>query len=129
MKTLPDTETRAEIVRVLTALSDVVAEAGPDYVYPKKDRPVQMEGIGTDCYYLWEGKADCIVARTLVKLGISVSLLHEGQGIYSHTQIPLSPFSRELLSAAQDPQDRGAPWGDCLRLARNYADRQFGVTL
>lgn len=131
MRTL-DTVNRVEMQRVLRALKEVVDEAGRGYVYPRAERPQidgRLGGPPTNCYYVWEGKADCIVARTFEKLGLPLSILRENTGIYGHIDIPLTPEALEILSIAQNIQDSEQTWGKALDGALLHAQTTFGVTL
>ena len=83
--TLLTDEKRAEFIpmayRFMEAAIAVVAEQGGSYVYPRSERPVpldwDMDPARGACFYVWEGEPDCLIGRTLVRLGLPLDLLEE----------------------------------------------------
>lgn len=108
---------KKDVQLVLKTLEEVVNELGSDFVYP--DRPALESNLDVDCYYVWKGKPDCIAARVLHKLGVSVDTLaeHEG-GPCQNIPSPLSVPALTVLGTAQQSQDERYPYGEALLAAR-----------
>jgi len=133
-----------EMLSMLRALKQVVAEAGDDYVYTKK-----VTGLSDypGCVYVFNGEPDCLAGRVLAKLGVSTETLRnwEGKMCYSMTASatahplldlgdnfylePLSFFreTMEILGRAQGAQDSGNSWGIARDRALSYAAERYGV--
>lgn len=113
-----------DVDTVMQALSEVVAEVGPDYRY-WPDHPI---GKFADrmCYYVEiDGTAGCIVGRVLHRLGIPITELRLWEGAAAFMmrdpvhgkRALLTGAAAQCLSAAQRRQDRNLPWGEALRAA------------
>lgn len=136
MQTLTETE-QEEVKLVLRTLEEVVAEAGADYVCPKRPLIPSEYGPGTGCHYVWENKPDCIVGRVLFKLGWTLDELRQIENMIA-IRIPreeaelgsrLSIYSWEILSFAQQWQDLGHEWSKCLAYAKDYARNNYGIEI
>lgn len=137
----PATEQEKEEVKVaLRALREVVTEAGEFYVYPVG----KAIGVPGGCAYVRQGEPDCIVARTLVKLGATVESLIPWEGKscdfmpsvhaawrnhYPVAPVPMGMPAYNVLRWAQTMQDRGETWGVSLRAAEREAEVSYGVVL
>lgn len=127
-----------EMLSMLRALKQVVAEAGDEWTYVRRPNKT---GIGTGCFYVFNGEPDCIAGRVLHKLGVSVEdlSLWEGKvcGQMAHyfaeqLDIPVIPFSDptlSILNTAQDTSDSGHTWGYALQSALDHARTVYGVTV
>jgi hypothetical protein len=133
-----------EMLSMLRALKQVVAEAGDDYVYTKK-----VTGLSDypGCVYVFNGEPDCLGGRVLAKLGVSTETLRswEGKmcesmtkGATAHPLLgfgdnyylePLSFFSptMEILARAQRFQDAGNAWGEVRNWTLQLAAQRYGV--
>lgn len=103
-----------DIEKAIAVLTEVVNEAGRDYVYPRLNK----------CVYVHEGKPDCIAARALVKLGVPLSIL-AGQEDVSAISLALTGQPNDvllLLDIAQGAQDEGRTWGEALDLIKGRLD-------
>lgn len=110
------------------ALLTVVADAGPEYVYPKEEKVVS--GYGDDynvCQYITPGRPQgaCVVGRALVLLGADPAELHNigdgqigGDGLNAYDL--LSSYSnaseevRDGYQVVQSYQDSDESWGTAL---------------
>lgn len=136
-----------EAPAALRALREVVAEVGPDFQYHA--RPGSDHDLPTDCRYVNRDKPDCIVAKALHKLGISVEELSQWEGTAVRAMCPsqfggnsalgvktylrcgprplLTDTAAQILWAAQNMQDANHTYGVVLEAAEAKA-RELGVT-
>lgn len=121
-----------EITRELTAtlLEEMVAEAGEDFVYAKR----QTNTGAPACRYVWQGEPDCGVGKFLHTLGVPLTELEDadkynfggGQPARSLLDrleqegvITIDWVSKRALAEFQYSQDMGSAWGTALRHALN----------
>lgn len=107
--------------QALDTLGEVVAEFGDDYTYqpPASDTDTQY----IPPRYIWDGQPSCLVAHALVRHGVTVENLLNFEGstallIRQIGDLKLTDAARHVLNAAQEYQDVGNAWGNCLREAR-----------
>ncbi len=126
-----------QVALVMATLQAVVDEAGHDFRYDM--RPDTFAGMGTACFYVnpETNEPDCIVGRVLYRLGVPLDVLRTND-LAGNPTCTVGRFSLEgspvqlddrilgLLRAAQQTQDRHAPWGECLEEAKGYAQRILG---
>lgn len=123
---------------VLRALREVVAEAGRDHQYHGKGYAPNSTQVPRECNYVTAGKPDCIVARTLFRLGVPIAVLDQWEGISAWGMCEanhvagyptplLTDNAASILDRAQGMQDRNHPWGSCLDAAEDRA-RELEVT-
>ena len=103
------------VVNVLNVMKDLVEEYGDSYTYD--DRVKSIRGWNTKedgCEYEIEGQPACIVGMVFDRLGILEEVLnsHPKHGLDTAVGALLNPNDSvtKVLSAAQEAQDRGAPW-------------------
>lgn len=114
---------KTDINLVLGALTEVVAEAGEDYIYPERLEVTTHASYTGMCWYVWENQPDCIAGRTLHKLGVTVEILKEFEGRpCTRIPTPLSTYALEVLSRAQGIQDGGGTWGHALTETKAKAE-------
>jgi hypothetical protein len=129
-----------EMLSMLRALKQVVAEAGPDYVYQRK----VVDGFNANqpaCVYVFQGEPDCLAGRVLARMGVSTETLAIWEGKRCTQMSPvistppglgvlpihLSYPTLNVLSVAQDAQDAGKTWANALGTAREFASIHYGV--
>lgn len=102
--------------QVMDTLGEVVAEYGSDYIYqpPMSDVPPR---------YIWGGQPSCLAGHVLVRHGVTVEDLLDFEGspallMRQIGDLKLTDAARHVLNAAQQCQDVGNTWGNCLREAR-----------
>lgn len=103
---------------VLDLLTEVVAEAGPDFVY---------KSPGQYCRYEYKGQPSCLVGRVLNRLGVPVEALAGLDEDYPAVNdvdfvslgLSLPDDAVIALQAVQEWQDEGNKWGDALPIAAN----------
>jgi hypothetical protein len=133
-KPLTDAE-KTDIRTMISAMKQVIAEAGPDYVYQKRN-----DVFTGGCCYVYNGEPDCLIARVLSKMGVSVSAIKSWEGKAAYHMSPkfdwacIKPIgllhpTTELLGTAQTFQDNGFPWGRCLSEAIDFAAVNYGMDL
>lgn len=120
-----DERDRAEIIKVLATLKDVVEGAGPDYIYPGSR-------LEDNCLYVINGSPSCIAARVLDRLGVSMDLLGDWEGNMvdnlPHYVCKLHRSARSVLGWAQRMQDdRVKPWGEILTVVIDRTRQLYGV--
>lgn len=71
---------------------EVIAEVGPDFVYTK--RPRGGVANSDQCFYVWDGKPDCIVARILVRHGVPISELKRWEDTSANEMCPIADEGR-----------------------------------
>lgn len=114
---------RIDVEQVRAALEEIAAQE-PD----QRDPRVQDELPNR---YLDRGRANCFVARVLLRLGYQTSILKAlddeyriGQPFHAGARIgesrhpalaKLTPTARRLLQYVQDAQDSGQAWGRIVR--------------
>ena len=111
----------------LDGLKALVAEAGEDFIYSKRGAG---DGYSGRCFYVFEGKPDCIVGKYLAKVGVSLDELKKADGrgfgepadalldrLEFNDVITIEPKAIALLQEAQYHQDQGNTWGCALRRA------------
>lgn len=121
--------------QVIEGLQALVDEKGEGFVYEQK--PEYEGSSSTQCVYVYQGKADCMVGQFLVKAGVPLERLaeadnsHYGQGVpalelVSQLQdegvLSMSETAQEALGYAQGHQDIGETWGYALRGAKERFD-------
>jgi hypothetical protein len=120
------------MTHTLTEVRDIaarlLADKGIDYVYPSKDNPESA------ClYYTTDGQPSCFVGHVLDiwQEGVDVAkradafLIEEGDGasalsIINDAGIDIEPSATEYLTAIQDWQDIGNPWGKAVLHAEHH---------
>lgn len=113
-----------QVARVLDVMAEVVAEAGEGYVYQRHLPPAEHA-----CRYVADRgngpQADCIAARVLARLGVSLDHLaaHEGETAQQiAAPLGMGPDAAYVLNQAQGHQDPGQhAWGAVLAYAREAA--------
>jgi hypothetical protein len=106
-----------QINKTIDALQEVVEEVGYNYEYVKRNRP---DNPMVNCWYVTEdGHPDCIVGRTVFKMGLkTIDQLKEKEGTSAYNLgLPLNVAT--ILDTAQRIQDGGS----------GYTSRQWGVAL
>lgn len=118
----------SQVKDILTTLRAVVAEYGDNYIYPKK----RFEGRSC-CFYVYNAKPDCLAAKVLHRLGVSIHILaqREQQDCtrFVADNIGYGSAALAVLRTAQVFQDTERTWGLALAEAEKYATDRFGVTL
>jgi len=93
--------------QVTASMQKAIAEEGDGFIYPRAH---------SNCVYMYDGKPDCLVARVLVDLGLSIHMLHEHEG--TTCSVPINMYFvmddrvRRALNRAQRIQDKGKTWGE-----------------
>lgn len=111
---------------VVAAMADIVAEVGPDFRY--ETRRNEVTKLQT-CFYVYQGKPDCLVGRILHKLGMSLEALQEWEFIGADVMLDSTTPSesgvpettrnaKRLLVRAQFDSDAGTSWSSILLRAR-----------
>lgn len=154
MKTVTITaEEETEILAVIRTLKQVVEEAGEDYIYKPKFSGSYQDEAGyshvspPSCVYVWDGKPDCIAARVLHKLGMSLERLRCFESstcaqMIGQVGVPIHEAALIVLGIAQHVQDTGTSvlfveqspevtksftWGVARDAAIKYANTEYGV--
>lgn len=120
---------------LIAVLKEIAAER-PDYVYPHVDSKPGKPGT---CHYAREGSPSCIAGNWLSRLGVSTEILAElddilrfdltyelegydekvGAGfttlVDSGVILLPDPSVEEIVGGAQDLQDEGNAWGECVK--------------
>lgn len=100
--------------KVIAAVRRHAAE-NPGFIYRRID-----EVVGSACFYVRDGKPDCLIGQALWELGL-IDSSFEGTGQNRMGIVAIShdwPFDGgELrwLSRVQSAQDCGEAWGDAVR--------------
>lgn len=121
-----DSERVIDFDEMFTAMTAVVEEAGPSFVYPR--RPTR-HACNTKCVYVYEGNPDCLIGKVLVKLGFTVDDLIDLHNHRASVSFKLGVFKNFTESAlrsmdiAQRAQDEGLPWDRCLMIAAMNKDQ------
>lgn len=117
MSIIPEPSLRGvKLATVISHLEAIVAEAGPDFIYPR-NRKASSNG----CRYVYEGQPDCLMARLLSRLGVSTVYLAscEFKAIATiATNLGISQALADRLTKGQQAQDAGLPWGTALRCVK-----------
>jgi len=112
--------------RAYALLKKALERKGPDYVTPL----VVEEGslIGRRGYYAHNGKCHCPVGVALNIAGVTLAELREAEYVRAEQlgwRLPLrvkfSGTALQVFEAAQRRADKGAPWGEALRAAAEFA--------
>lgn len=114
--------TKITLPKALKLLERAVAEKGADYT-------VDL------CRYFDDGEPACIVGHVFSYVGATEGDLHMGYDAHQVASantaelrtidvqgVKITPKAREVLSAAQQAQDRGKTWGNALKSARKVAE-------
>lgn len=123
----PITEKDVEqIITVIKTLREVVNEYGRDYVYQRRG---STEEGGPECQYVYNGEPDCLAAKVLHRLGVSLATLHsqEGHAANQLQNTGLESAALTVLRAAQTLQDSRHTWGVCLDGAERVALVAYGI--
>lgn len=115
---LPDNE---KIRQILTTMENIVNEHGRDHRYETRS----IDG-DKGCFYSWDEEPDCLIAKVLHRLGISMNKL-QNLDCANSDDMPIaigSPIAQEItglneqvsgvLATAQRAQDQGFTWGSAL---------------
>lgn len=107
------------MVKCVNDLALIVYEYGEDFVY----LPEHREHTSGTCWYVKDGQPDCLIAKFLFKRGWTIEELRtcENTSVYSASaNYPgrLTNHEVEILSVAQNAQDKGKTWGKCLTVAK-----------
>ena len=119
------THTLTEVRDIATRL---LADKGIDYVYPSKDNP------NRSCLYFTEsGQPSCFVGHVLdiwregadVAMRADARIIEDGDGASARQVIveaclDVEPSAAEYLTAVQDWQDIGKPWGKAVLHAEHH---------
>lgn len=136
--TLPEGYQLLNSLTALRLLDEVVADATPNYRYwttghPGHEGRDELEGV---CRYVYDGEADCGVARVLHRYGVPIDVLRRWEGYYASEMGPAgSPGRRHIpttgplvtdeaaliLKKFQRSQDNDTPWGKALGAALEEA--------
>jgi hypothetical protein len=101
--------------RFIQAMRDVVAERGPDFVYPNEWRRDELDG----CRYVYDGRPACIIGAALARMGVPLDVLsdHEGREasfVMRRAGLDVSDLVRDAAVVTQSAQDTGVDWGRVL---------------
>jgi hypothetical protein len=107
----PATPVSLTTASLFAAIEEVVAEAGPDFVY---ESPVPSE-----CLYLYNDVPSCLFGKALDKLGIDRATLVSGDnGHWGLSDLPaefgMGYDAANAFQQAQSRQDHGHSYGDVL---------------
>lgn len=123
-----------DIDAVKAHLRAVIAEAGPNYVYPQYDEHPKCR------YANDQGRPDCGVARVLVRHGMPEERLSEMDAFSENGEtatfevlysefcdiefgFEVTPEAAALLNEFQTFQDTEVPWGEAFDLAQVAMER------
>lgn len=102
---------------LLEAVTLVVAERGPDYVYDE-GTPSADTGEGPTCYYRIDGVGSCVFGRALMNMGYTLRRTYEFASItsvFDRLDVPATEHRlRNAAARAQNNQDHGMPYGEML---------------
>jgi hypothetical protein len=115
--------TNNDVARVLEVMEQVVADFGPDYVYPTT--------LFVACTYVRNGRPDCLVGQVLYRMGATIQQLEVNDNGPASVlddgfiqPFELSDKAWRVLAAAQSVQDTGVSnWGQALEAAREESDK------
>lgn len=124
-----DENTPPTMTQVLDLLDEVIAEVGPDYVYPEDHKRSLPPGGGPGCMYVHDGQYDCIAARVFGKLGVPVETLADKEGVAAYQVMQTlwpdaDTDAANLLNKAQMEQDSygSDTWGQIVTNAHTWAE-------
>lgn len=146
-KTPLSEQERAEVILTLKTLSEVVAEAGDEFVYTMRvvnpDADADFVAVA-QCVYVYGGEPDCLGAKVLHRLGMSLEDLARWEGrlvaemspdaalpayLREMPEAPIGKHALFVLGEAQEKQDAGRNWGDARDAALYYAYTEYGVKI
>lgn len=117
--------------KALEALEAVVAERGEDTEYWRDIEP-DRGPMAANCRYADEdGSPLCLIGEVLHRFDLLKYISETwNETPFNILLVPalrkaVSPKAWKILSQAQFEQDMGAPWGQALEAAREYAERSF----
>lgn len=125
---------------LLPVMARVVMDEGAEFRYqPKKSFVEYGTGEVVGCHYKWMGEPDCAIGRLLHKLGISLNHMGDGADIddggideyYDYLgqdhNMYFTPDAQTFMESFQQNQDESVPWGDCLDMAVEDAERILNI--
>lgn len=120
---------------VLGIMAQVVAEYGEDFVYTK----VIPAGYTYPVCQNWhDGCPSCLIGHIMHRWGMPEDVLENNRSMgvttllsrfqVRHINMRIEAGAQRAMTAAQNAQDEGVPWGDCLEKARDaVADWRLDV--
>jgi hypothetical protein len=109
--------------RAIELLREVVAEYGEDHVYTTQEGQRANEG---PCLYVHGDQPGCIAGHVYHRAGLTLDQLRAQEGSTARglgfIDLGVSADVADLLSRAQDRQDKGYTWGEALAAAIEAAE-------